>query len=140
MFLIDTNIWLEQLLEQQRSGETKRLLQTIPSELLSISSFSLYSIGIILSSRGKHDLYDEFIEDLFIKGNVHLLIPDPIQLKEINHLCSTTILDFDDSFQKIVADIHILQIVSFDQDFLKAGIRVFSPNEAIQFFLNSQSL
>jgi len=140
MFLIDTNIWLEQLLEQQRYGETKRLLQTVPSELLFISSFSLYSIGIILSSREKHELYDEFIEDLFLKGNVNILIPDTIKLKEINHLCSITNLDFDDSFQKILADIHSLKIVSFDQDFLKEGIQVFNPEQAVQSFLKSQLL
>ncbi len=34
MFLIDTNIWLEELLEQERSEEVSNFLNRTPSSLL----------------------------------------------------------------------------------------------------------
>ncbi|EEP61165.1 putative PilT protein domain protein [Sulfurihydrogenibium yellowstonense SS-5] len=43
MYLIDTNIWLELLLEQERSKECKIFFEKIDSKLLFISEFSLYS-------------------------------------------------------------------------------------------------
>lgn len=46
IFLLDTNIWLERLLEQEKSDEVNEFLRTIPSENISISDFSLHSIGL----------------------------------------------------------------------------------------------
>jgi uncharacterized protein len=48
MFLIDTNVWLELLLEQEKADQVRAFFQRIDAALLSISEFSLYSIGIIL--------------------------------------------------------------------------------------------
>ncbi|MBS3772444.1 MAG: hypothetical protein KGY69_19490 [Bacteroidales bacterium] len=49
-FLVDTNIWLERLLNQERSLEVKKFLDNSPSELIIISDFSLHSIGVIMSN------------------------------------------------------------------------------------------
>ncbi len=40
MFLIDTNVWLERLLDQTRSKEVKQFLETVPSERLFITDFA----------------------------------------------------------------------------------------------------
>lgn len=45
MYLVDTNIWLERLLDQTRSDEVRQFLDATPSEHLFISDFSLHSIG-----------------------------------------------------------------------------------------------
>ena len=53
MYLIDTNVWIELLLGQQRAKEVKRFFQEIEASQLAITEFSLYSIGIILDRLGK---------------------------------------------------------------------------------------
>jgi hypothetical protein len=66
MYLLDTNIWLERLLDQDRSGEVDRFLSSVPSERLFITDFSLHSIGVILGRLGRMPAFCSFIQDLFI--------------------------------------------------------------------------
>lgn len=51
MYLVDTNIWLELFLEQEKADEVRQFLKAV--EAISISEFSLYSIGIILTQLKK---------------------------------------------------------------------------------------
>ena len=46
-YLIDTNIWLEILLEQEKSKEAFEFLSKIDSSYLAISDFSLHSKKLI---------------------------------------------------------------------------------------------
>lgn len=48
MYLLDSNILLELLLDQDKADEVEQLLRMQPRERLHVSEFSLYSIGIIL--------------------------------------------------------------------------------------------
>ena len=48
MFLVDSNVWLELLLEQQKADEVRQFLEGVDAAELAISEFSLYSIAIIL--------------------------------------------------------------------------------------------
>jgi hypothetical protein len=48
MYLIDTNVWLERLLDQSKSEEVRKFLDDTPSEHLFITDFSFHSIGVIL--------------------------------------------------------------------------------------------
>jgi len=65
MYLLDTNIWLERLLDQGRSGEVDRFLSSVPSEQLFITDFSLHSIGVILGRLGCMPTFCNFIRDLY---------------------------------------------------------------------------
>jgi predicted nucleic acid-binding protein len=56
MYLLDTNIWLERLLEQERSREVELFFQRVPSEFLHITDFSLHSIAIILLRLGRGEI------------------------------------------------------------------------------------
>jgi len=49
MYLVDTNVWLERLLDQTRSDEVGYFLEHTLSEHLSITDFAFHSIGVILS-------------------------------------------------------------------------------------------
>jgi hypothetical protein len=49
MFLVDTNVWLESLLQHQNAPEVKAFLDHTPSHLLSITDFTFHSLGIILT-------------------------------------------------------------------------------------------
>jgi len=57
MYLIDTNVWLELLLKQERSEEVKKFFQRVEACYLVISEFSLYSIGIILTGFKKDNVF-----------------------------------------------------------------------------------
>lgn len=72
-FLVDTNVWLERLLNQEQTDVVKDFLTTIPSENLSISDFSLHSIGVILTRLNEQEVFDVFITDLFSIGLVSCL-------------------------------------------------------------------
>ncbi len=45
-YLLDTNIWLELLLNQENADTVSLFLDKTPSDLIAISDFSLHSIGI----------------------------------------------------------------------------------------------
>ena len=52
--LLDTNIFLEVILDQQRSGEARALLSKVEEHELFLSDYSLHSIGLLLFRRGQH--------------------------------------------------------------------------------------
>lgn len=63
MFLVDTNIFLEILLEQDKKESCKKfLINNIGN--LAITDFSLHSIGVILFRYHKIDVFHKFIEDI----------------------------------------------------------------------------
>ena len=135
-FLVDTNIWLERLLNQERSLEVKEFLDNSPSELIIISDFSLHSIGVIMSNLKKYEKYAIFIDDLFNHGEVTQLALDPQGTKEVMSYIEKSNLDFDDSYQYCLSKKYGLEIVSFDQDFLKNNIKVYTPKEALDLLNN----
>ncbi len=117
MYLLDTNIWLERLLEQERSGEVELFFQRVPSELLHITDFSLHSIAIILLRLGKGEILIQFIEDLFVHGGVGLIRLDPAGFSHILQIIKRFNLDFDDAYQLAAAEKQNFTIISFDGDF-----------------------
>jgi len=65
-YLIDTNVWLERLLDQGKSEVTAKFLHLIPTDQLYVSDFAMHSIGVILSRLNKIDVLESFVNDLFI--------------------------------------------------------------------------
>lgn len=49
MYLVDTNVWLELLLEQAKADEARQFFQGVEAASLAITEFSLYSLGVILT-------------------------------------------------------------------------------------------
>jgi predicted nucleic acid-binding protein len=96
-FLIDTNIWLEELLNQVQSEEVRYFLDSVPVNLLFVSDFTLHSIGVIMGRFKKYDEYKIFINDLFIDGEIKLLGLTAIETKDVFNLIRSNNLDFDDS-------------------------------------------
>jgi len=133
-YLVDTNIWLESLLDQEQAEIVKKFLDTIPSNNLSISDFSLHSIGVILNRLKKLNVFDDFVNDLFSTGNVACLNLEPIDNLEVSKLIKSKGLDYDDSYQVIVSQKFEIQIVTFDGDFKEKGFKTLSPKEAIEKF------
>jgi predicted nucleic acid-binding protein len=115
-YLVDTNVWLELLLGQEKLDECKAFFQNVDTNLIAISEFSLYSIGIILCRLNKDELFEDFLDDIansFI-SKIKLEIEDIKYLLQIRKKYN---LDFDDAYQYVVAEKYNLTIISFDSDF-----------------------
>ena len=132
MYLVDTNIWLEVLLEQEKKVESYAFLETTDSQLLHITDFSLYSIGIILTRLKKLDALDRFVGDVFIESSVNIARLTPEDIKRIIEIEKEFGLDFDDSYQYVAAERFDLTIVSFDSDFDKTEKGRTTPEEFLE--------
>lgn len=123
MHLIDTNIFLEILLKQERSSKAKELLASINTEQIFISDFSLYSIGIILNKLNRMNSFE-----LFLKGIIIDVIPilslNSEDLLNINTITKDYKLDFDDAYQYLIAKKNNLGIITFDKDFSRTDLAV----------------
>lgn len=117
MYLLDTNIWLERLLNQARATEVGQLLAAVDAGELALSDFSLHSIGVILSRSEKLALLDQFAADLFVQGNVALPRLAGAETVKITAAMQAQRLDFDDAYQYVLARRDRLTLVSFDTDF-----------------------
>ena len=133
-FLVDTNVWLERLLEQENASVVDDFLKLVPSNYLSVSDFSLHSIGVIMYKLDKLDVFNVFIDDLFAHGSVSCLQTSPTDNQDIIRVILDKNLDYDDAYQVIISQLFDLQIVTFDKDFKKSGITTLTPEEAVEKF------
>lgn len=118
MYLIDTNIFLEILLEQEKSNICKDFLNSNLGNIV-ISDFSLHSIGVILFRNQKHQVFQEFILEIFPRTSIYSL---PSEMYESIHEYATKNgLDFDDTYQSLITKYYELTIVTMDNDFKKAS-------------------
>ena len=116
MYLVDTNIFLETLLDQDKTAEFQSFLHSIDLNIIFMTDFSLYSIGITLFRLKKFALFISFLEDIVVNG-IDILSLDPEDLKTLDQSVQKFNLDFDDAYQYAVAEKHDLQLISFDKDF-----------------------
>jgi predicted nucleic acid-binding protein len=73
VYLIDTNIWLERLLDQDRSAEVGEFLDRVANDRLYLTDFTLHSIGIVLTKLDHAQTFSRFVKDVLIDGAVHLI-------------------------------------------------------------------
>ena len=131
MLLVDTNIWLELLLEQDRADEVRRFLDGLPSDQIAISHFSLHSIGVILGRYGRRAALVQFVRDLFVVGMVELVTLPPGAFEHITGAMEVHGLDFDDAYQYVAVRQLGADLVSFDTDFDRTDLRRRTPAEAL---------
>ncbi len=94
MYLLDTNIFLEILLGQNRSKECELFINDNRGNLV-ISDFSLHSIGVILLRNNKHDTFSSFASEILEKIMVFSL---PVSMyTTLPEYSKKTGLDFDDA-------------------------------------------
>ncbi len=115
--LIDTNIFLEALLEQEKAEEAKSLLSNIENYEFYISDFSLHSIGVLLFYKNQYDIFEQFIIDMIYNAGIILKSLNIEDMKIVINSAKNFDLDFDDAYQYGVAEKYNLIIVSFDKDF-----------------------
>lgn len=116
MFLADTNIFLEILLGQDKKEACKTFLISNIGDL-SITDFSLHSIGVILFRYNKEDIFRKFVEDVMPDARLLTL---PMELyNDVVNVRKSLNLDFDDAYQYSVAKYYGLKVATMDKDFEK---------------------
>jgi uncharacterized protein len=132
MYLVDTNVWLERLLDQEKSEEVRKFLEQKPAEMLYLTDFALHSIGLITVRLGKIELFRQFLRDAFLEATVEIIHLDPEDLDLVAKRVEDFRLDFDDAYQYVAAEKENLTIVSFDRDFDRTSKGRKTPAEAIK--------
>ena len=99
MYLLDTNILLELLLNQKKADEVERLLLETPPEMLSVSEFTIDSIGVILIRRIMHDIFLKAVEDMLLVGGIRLMRIGPEDMQRVVLASRRFKLDYDDAYQ-----------------------------------------
>ncbi|NJE60613.1 PIN domain-containing protein [Thermococcus sp. 21S7] len=132
MFLVDTNVFLEVLLEQANSKVAEEFLKKTPPELVHVSDFTLYSIGIIMTRAGKEEAFPGFVEDIIMNGGFTILRLPPLEFRGLVDAMKRFNLDFDDAYQYRLAELYNLRIVSFDADFDGTELGRITPEQAIK--------
>ena len=77
-YLVDTNIFLELMLEQKEENTVKHLLNQLDVSELYISDFSFHSIGVILFRLNKLEKFSGFVKDILNAG-IRILKLTPTQ-------------------------------------------------------------
>jgi predicted nucleic acid-binding protein len=132
MYLIDTNIWLERLLDQERSDEVGQLLDHLAPERLFTTDFAFHSIGVVLSRLNRVSALLTFTQDTLIDGGVGLVRLDPADMHRLAQATEEFNLDFDDAYQYVAAEKYELVLISFDGDFDRSERGRKTPAEVLQ--------
>jgi len=131
VYLLDTNIFLELLLEQGNSGSVRALLTSKTPEELSISDLAFHSIGIILYQKNAAHLFSDFIRDLFGDGGIAIISLGSEDMERLEHVSTIFNLDFDDAYQYVIAEKFGLVLVSFDTDFDRTDRKRIIPADIL---------
>ncbi len=115
-YLFDTNIFLEIFLNQEKKEKAKKLISDNIKDLF-ISDFSLHSIGVILINQKKFNILKNFLND--ISPHLTVLILPLSRYNELTEIAEKHAMDFDDSYQALIAKENDLSILTMDNDFKK---------------------
>lgn len=80
--LVDTNIFLEILLEQDRAEEAKDLLRKVDQRDFFISDFALHSVGLLLLRQRKPEVFRAFLSDMIANAGIIQLGLAPLEWKK----------------------------------------------------------
>lgn len=131
MYLLDTNILLELLLNQAKADEVDSLLRETSPDTLCVSDFSLGSIGVILFRRKLHGLFLKAVDDLFLSGGLRIVRLDVATMSEVLTSSKKYGLDYDDSYQYSIAEKYNLILVSYDGDFDRTSRGRTTPGDIL---------
>jgi uncharacterized protein len=115
--LIDTNVFLEVLLQQAQADAAAELLQNTSAHEFWLTDFALHSICVALWRNKAIPLLYQFLNDVVLLGNAAVVTIAPTGHIEVVDAAQLFKLDFDDAYQYVAAEKNNLILVSFDKDF-----------------------
>ncbi len=127
MILLDTNIFLELLLDQKKANQCERLLEQVAEGKIEVvvTRFSVHAVEAII---GKSKDVAKFLRN--VDASTGLLVYDTGNSDEMaaTILQEKTKLDFDDALQYYVAKkLGVSPIVTFDSDFDSLDVKRVEP-------------
>jgi len=129
--LLDTNIFLEIILSQEKADEAKGVLLKADQHEFFITDYSLHSIGLLLFRKKQHEAFQAFVEDVLVNGGIGLLSLYSDEMESVIFASQKFSLDFDDAYQYAVATRYDLVLVSFDTDFQRTDKGHKLPTEVL---------
>lgn len=132
MYLVDTNVWLERLLDGAHSAEVGSFLEHSASHQRLITDFAFHSSGVVTTTLNRSGALLSFVRDAFVDGDVRLVHLDPHDTRRVVSAIQQFRLDFDDAYQYAAAEKHDLTLVSFDSDVDRTGRGTKTPAELRQ--------
>lgn len=132
IYLVDTNIWLERLLDQEQSAEVGHFLEQVFTDQLLISDFTLHSIGVILDRLRQEEVLLQFVNDIFVENKVTLVSVPPEAMSQVVAAIKQFDLDFDDAYQYVAAKRANALIISFDGDFDRVDCKRQTPASVLE--------
>ncbi len=115
--LIDTNIFLEVILEQEKSRESLDFLSKTNVFEFFVTDYTLHSIGALLVRRRLHEVFQQFLSDMLLDSEIEVISVLAEEMPELIKAAKKFNLDFDDAYQYLAARKYDLILVSFDADF-----------------------
>ena len=131
-YLVDSNIFLEILLTQEKSQEAQDALSTIERNSFFVTDFTLHSVGVRLFREESFDKFRQMMSEMIDDVGLIILSLHTEDTEQIIYHAQRFNLDFDDSYQYTVSEKHDLQIVSFDTDFDRTERGRKTPGQVLE--------
>jgi len=131
VYLLDTNIWLERLLGQAQAMIVSDLLDTLTTDEICMTDFTLHSIGVICNRLKQPAVFTKFVQDVLIDGGVWVVSVPPEAMLRVATSINSFNLDFDDAYQYVAAEREQATIISFDKDFDKTPQGRQTPEQVL---------
>lgn len=129
--LLDTNIFLEIILQQEKEEQVKNLFESVEEHEYFMSDYSLHSIGLLLFRRRQHDVFQKFLDDMTVNAGIRVISVFADGMEAVIDVARKSDLDFDDAYQYVAAEKHDLILVSFDTDFARTERGRKTPTEIL---------
>ena len=134
MYLFDTNIFLEILLDQKQTLSCRKALAALDSDSPGwITGFSLHAIEAILGRNLRYRIpLERFLRNLSENQLLHRYDTTTEEEGEIASSMPRLKLDFDDALQYYVARKERLTLVTLDRDFDKiSDVKILKPYDFV---------
>jgi uncharacterized protein len=126
-YLIDTNIFLESLLEQEKKSFVESFLKSVVPSDLCLGRFTLYTLAYMLLKRKLNKEFSLFIKNFAMNINLIDLSLEDLATIDFNVMQKFG-LDFDDAYHYCCAKKYNLSLVSFDRDFDRTDLKRVEPS------------
>jgi len=132
MYLVDTNIFLELLLSLANAASVREFLEKTNPAFISLTDFSLHSIGVLLFREHQYDLFTRFMVDILGEGDIRIMSLSQDEVAQLSATARKIRIDFDDACQYAAACKYNITLVSFDHDFDRPDLMRVIPDEIVR--------